>query len=187
MKTITAFLIIVIIIFTCLNSACSQPDLQQPSTEVIGNAPDFIQSRTDFEESKFCQLYGCVHSGNHQFSDGRDYNMYVVENYPNRYDDILIELIGKEDDLIEFGVVLDGMPPTRPNLSSEDFQFLYDFISSISNQNDLDPTVQEYLRQNIEIDVSQICSMEPLDYGSMRLWAGKIITPSILISKICPK
>ena len=63
--------------------------------------------------------------------------MYVVGNYPNQYDDILIEIFIKEDRISDIGLVLDGLTPSRPHLQNEDFQFIYDFLSSVSKSGNL--------------------------------------------------
>jgi hypothetical protein len=145
----------------------------------------FIDTIQEFDNSRFCKHYDCVLAGRTDDSGSTD-NMYTIGNYPNQYNDILIEVITTGNEISDFGITLDGLTPSRPHLNNEDLQFVYDFLSSVSNTDDLDPTFKLYVQQNIEVSIEQICLATSYPFDPMRIWAGKVREPTITISKVCP-
>jgi len=142
----------------------------------------FIQNITDFETSDFCNTYKCKFEDNYE-SAGITNNMYIVNSYPNEYNNILIEINTIKSKISDFGLTLDGR---QPYVNSDDLIFVYSFLTSMSNGNKLSPEIERFIKENIEIEINQICQANSIDFGSKRIWIGRTgIVPTLYVSDNC--
>ena len=137
---------------------------------------EFIRSTQEFEQSKFCRAYECDYLGNY----GSIF-AYEISKYP-KYNEFYIELTVKNDIITNYSIMLD---PKR--LEPEEYQLIELFLSSYSQDTDLDPTIMEFIQQNHDHQVHQICESSSIEYGSKRLWAGSVGSPILLVAEECSR
>ena len=135
----------------------------------------------NFEKSQFCQNYGCILAGRFEGDRGID-NAYQIKNYPV-YNDFLVEITTNSDRIIDFGISLDPK-----QISSNELQLIRIFLTSFLNNKTLNSDVMDFVQQNINQSVFQICESRSIQFDLMHLWVGNIGgVPTILVAKNCPR
>ena len=153
------------------------------ATEEATSIPErhVIRSLSDFESSQFCLVYRCVRSDSWDLRRGGVSNSYDIHTSPD----------------VGLGVTtLDGVPTEygliffeRHRLTGQDLQLLYSFLTAIYPGTEVDSStidlMVDFIQQNAESDVWQICEAQSVGFGSMRIWAGKIMQQTVHVGADC--
>lgn len=141
---------------------------------------EFIQSINEFEKSEFCQNYGCVLVGQFEMNRGKN-NAYQIKNYPV-YNEFFVEITTKNNQITEFGISLDPK-----DIGSEEMRLIHLFLVSFSTDENVGPEMMEFVNQNLNRRVSQICNSSSTQFGSRYLWVGNIGgAPTLFVGESCP-
>lgn len=155
------------------------------ATEEATGIPErhVIQSLSDFENSEFCVAYDCVRSDSWDLRRGGVSNSYDVHVSP----DVGVGVTTLDGVPTEYGLVFYD----RDRLTEEDFQFLGSFLTAVHPGAEVHSStidfVVDFIEQNAESDVWQICEAQSIGFGSMRIWAGTVLQPTVHVGADCPR
>jgi len=159
----------------------SRPQNQTPvpaDTPSFVEAPRVIQSLAEFEESPFCHTYHCRFDDSWSLQKDGTNNTYDIDVSP----EVGVEATTLKGKPTNFGLIFFG----RQKLSSEDLQLVFSFLSSIYPGIEVDTSIKSFIKEEAEVDVFQICQAESIPFGSMQIWAGKVIEQTVSIGESCP-
>jgi hypothetical protein len=137
-----------------------------------------VQSLAEFEASQFCREYNCVLSDSWDLRKGGINNSYDTDVSP----EVSVEVTTVDGIPTEAGLVF----YYRPKLSADDLQLVYLFLESFHPGVKVDTSVKTFIERNVEIDVFQICEADSIEFGSVRVWAGKVLEQTVHIGPDCP-
>ena len=157
----------------------SPPEIEPERPTASGaHEPHFVRSLSEFESSQFCLVYRCKWDSSWDLRRGGVNNSYDIFASPD----------------VGVGVsTLDGVPMhfgltfyERARLSAADLELVYSFLYAIYPGYEIDSSTMDFIEQNAESDVFQICEARSVAFGSMRIWAGKIIQQTVSVRANCP-
>lgn len=132
----------------------------------------------DFENSQFCTKYGCV-AYETRSEDGFAYYPYMIGNYP-KSNDFLIEINTENGVIFNYGISLD---PTR--ITEDELELIEIFLSSFK-PGDFSSEIMDFVEQNLDNDVFQICLANSIQFGNMRIWVGRVGSmPTVVAANNC--
>lgn len=140
--------------------------------------PRFVQSLSEFENSPFCQTYNCRFDSRWSLRRGGINNSYDLGVTP----DVQVEVATLDRRPVDFGLIFYD----RRRLDSNDFNLIYAFLNSIRPGADVAAPIRDFIEQNVETDVFQICEANSIPFSEMRIWAGKVIQQTISVGESCP-
>ena len=141
-------------------------------------APHVIRSLSDFESSQFCLVYGCKRDATWDLRRGGMNNSYDVDVSPV----VGVEVVTLDGVPVDFGLTF----YERSRLTADDLQLVHSFLTSIYPGYEVDSSMMDFIEQDAESHVFQICEARSVAFGSMRIWAGKIIQQTVHIAGDCP-
>jgi len=136
-----------------------------------------LNSLSDFENSQFCKVYECKAAESWELTDGGINHTYDTNLAPV----VSVEVTSLSEKPVDFGLVFYD----REKLSSDDLQYIYLFLQTIQSDALIDETVKDYINQGIKNDVFQICEVDPIQFGALKIWAGKVIHQTIHVGENC--
>jgi hypothetical protein len=137
-----------------------------------------VQSLAEFEASQFCREYNCVLGDSWDLRKGGIYNSYDIDISP----EVSVGVTTVDDIPTEAGLVF----YYRSKLSADDLQLIYLFLESFQPGAKVDTPVKTFIERNVEIDVFQICEADSIEFGVVRVWAGKVLEQTVHIGPDCP-
>jgi rubrerythrin len=140
--------------------------------------PGVIQLLSEFEESQFCRTYNCRFDDSWSLRSGGINNVYDIDVSP----EVGVEITSLNGRPVDFGLTFYD----RQRLDSDDLQLIYSFLNSIHPGVEVDPSIKNFIERNVEVDVFQICQANSIPFGSMRIWAGKVMQQIISVGESCP-
>jgi len=149
------------------------------NTPLSEGIPGVIQSLSEFEESQFCLTYHCRFDDSWSLRSGGTNNAYDIDVIPV----VSVEVTTLRGAPTDFGLMFFD----RGKLTSDDLQLVFSFLSSIYPGVEVDLAIKSFIEKNVEIDVFQICQAESIPFGSMRIWAGKVLEQTVSIGENCPQ
>jgi len=148
------------------------------SPTLTNAAPHVVRSLSEVESSRFCLECHCTLDDSWDLARGGVNNAYYLQGR---------SYVGVEVQTLEgvpsgFGLTFFD----RARLSANDLELVYLFLTSIYPGTEVDPSTRDFIQDNVERDVFQICQAESIAFGSLRIWAGKIMQQTVHVGADCP-
>lgn len=161
-------------------AAPAETNQTEPTSDAKTNStgkPTILSSLSDFENSQFCKIYECKAAESWELKSGGINHMYDTSLNPSASVEVTT-LSGKP---VDFGLVFYD----RENLNSDDLQYIYLFLQAVQPGAQIDETAKDYINRGVENDVFQICQAESMQFGLLKIWAGKVIQQTIHVGENC--
>jgi hypothetical protein len=140
----------------------------------------YLLSLKDFEKSEFCNTFICKAGDKWGLTAGGTNNTYTVNIVPT----VSVELTtAPGTPITDAGLIFFD----RNSLTSDDLRAIRLFINAVYPGAKVDNSILNQIQKNVEISVDQICKSPSFPYGQTRIWAGKVIQETIVISPSCPQ
>lgn len=144
------------------------------------NRPTLLENLSQFEISEFCRTYRCRLSDQWALNRGGTNNSYDTSSLG----DVSVEVVTDDGKPSEFGLVFWD----RAQLSQSDIAAISLFLGAAHPGVPIDPSLQEFLKTNAELDKFQICQGRSIEFGLLKVWAAKVGSgPTIHIGESCPE
>ena len=176
-----------LLLFTLTPTLMRKPTLTQPSQTIIftptattiifPSEPILLNSLSDYENSEFCKVYGCEASDSWELKSGGINHTYDLNTRP----DVSVEVSTINDKPVDFYLTFYD----RDMLGLNDYQLVFLFLKAVHPGATIDDTIEQYIQQNVEKDLFQICEANPIEFGLLKIWAGRIFQQTIHIGQDC--